>query len=163
MPRKKKTYRGTGFMPDEPNWDRLRAAGGEWLLGKFMAMNEVELENGVNLCCYKHIDSRRSLHLDPELNAYLYFFDDRKPGESGRYKPVPLDEAFALVVLQPEFADGWFERGRSDRPWIVDEDGNEVEEGDSDYEVSRFEERMANERWERHRALLSGSPVPGGE
>lgn len=153
MAKRTKKLRGTGVMPAEPNWDPLERAVIHWLAGSFMAMHEVELKNGVRLCCYKHIDTRRSLHLDEDLNAYLHSFDERKLDEPGYYEQVSLREAFDLVVLQPEFELGWIERGRSDR-LVYDEEGNEVR-GDEPYTVTRFEQRLAGERWEALRAPLA--------
>jgi hypothetical protein len=148
MPKKTKLLEGKTWLPDEPNWDPLGRAASAWLLEQFMAMHEVDLQNGVRVCCYKHIDTRRSLHLDADLNAYLYSFDERNLDHPGHYEQVPLREAFGLVVLQPEFADGWYERGRFDRPPAVDDDGNEIEDNDF-YEVGPFEEHLTLQRWRR--------------
>jgi hypothetical protein len=154
MPKKPKYLEGKSSMPDEPDWDPLSRAASEWLLGDFMAMHEVELQNGVRVCCYKHIETRRSLHLDADLNAYLYSFDERDLDGPGHYERVSLRETFGLVVLQPEFAHGWFERGRLDRPWSYDDDGNEVEPEEEPYVVSRFEESLAFRRWCERREIL---------
>jgi hypothetical protein len=155
MAREPKKIKGTTVLPDEPNWEPLRRAASEWLLGQFMAMFEVDLKIGKRVCCYKHVDTRRSLHVDEELNVFVYCFDERRPEREGHYERVSLDEAFALVLLQPEFVDGWIERGRFDRPSRVDELGEEIYDEDEDedepYYVSRFEERMAIERWGRLR------------
>lgn len=71
---KRSTQRGS-FIPEKPNWEPLERAVVQWLAGQFMAMHEVELKNRAHVCCYKHIDTRGSLHLDPDLNAFLYSFD----------------------------------------------------------------------------------------
>lgn len=158
----RRTRARTEFVvPDEPNWDPLERAVVRWLAGRFMAMGEVVLNDGAHVCCYKHCDTRRSLHLDADLNAYLYSFDDRSRAP-GWYERVSLDEALSLVVLQPEFEDGWIERGRFDRPWRVDEEGNEVERDEDDIPpVTYWEVRMAEEAWQRGRAWRS--EVAGGE
>lgn len=150
MAKAKKKLRGTGVMPAEPNWDPLERAAVHWLAGSFMAMHEVELKNRVRLCCYKHIDTRRSLHLDEDLNAYLYSFDERKLEDPGHYEQVPLQEAFELVVLQPEFEHGWIDRGRYDRVEYDDEGGGI--ERDEPYPVTPFEQRLAFDRWQESRA-----------
>lgn len=153
MAKRTKKLRGAELMPAEPNWAPLERAVVHWLAGSFMAMHEVELKNGVRLCCYKHIDTRRSLHLDEDLNAYLYCFDELKLDDPGYYERVSLREAFELVVLQPEFEDGWIERGRYDRV-EYDDEGNEV--GNSEpYVATRFEQRLAGERWQALRAPLA--------
>lgn len=153
MPREPKKIKGTTVLPDEPNWEPLRRAAAEWLLGQFMAMHEVDLKIGKRVCCYKHVDTRRSLHIDEQLNAFVYCFDERRPGP-GHYERVSLDEAFALVLLQPAFEDGWIEHRRFDRPWRVDEEGNDIEPEDDDIAaqvgfISYWEERMALEAWQR--------------
>lgn len=161
MAKRTKKLRGEAVMPEEPNWDPLERAVAQWLPGQFMAMHEVQLTNGARLCAYKHIDTRRYLHLDAKLNAYRYACDERSDRDG--YEPIPLDEAFASVLLQPEFEIGWFERGRFDRR-SFDDEGNEIEDRGVIGFVSRYEERVASERWSELRAPLPDlSRMPGGD
>lgn len=153
MAREPKKIKGTTVVPSDPNWEPLRRAASKWLLGKFMAMHEVDLKIGTRVCCYKHIDTRRSLHVDEDLNAFVYCFDERRPGP-GHYARVSLDEAFALALLHPAFEDGWIEHRRFDRPWRVDEEGNDIEPEDDHIDaqvgfVTYWEERKAFEAWKR--------------
>ena len=161
MATKPKKLRGDTVLPDEPNWDPLERAVAQWLPGQFMAMHEVRITNGRRLCAYKHIDTRRYLHLDAELNAYRYGHDNRS--HRAFYDPISLDEAFALVLLQPEFEDGWVEGCRFSRPAGYDEEGNEIEDDRYGF-FSYYEERIADERWRKLRARFEpDSDVPGGE
>lgn len=113
----------------------------------------LDLKIGTRVCCYKHVDTRRSLHVDEDLNAFVYCFDERRPGP-GHYARVSLDEAFALALLHPAFEDGWIEHRRFDRPWRVDEEGNDIEPEDDHIDaqvgfVTYWEERKAFEAWKR--------------
>ena len=45
---------------------------GEELAGEFMWMFEVQLDSDVRLDAYKHIDTRRYVHLDPSGATYVY-------------------------------------------------------------------------------------------
>lgn len=56
-------------------------------------------------------------------------------------------------MLQPEFAHGWFERGRFDRPFADDDEGNEIEE-EASYEVGIIEQNMAHRAWRERRKAL---------
>lgn len=143
-------------VPDEPDWAPLERAAVEWLCGGFMAMEEAQLRNGAYVRCYKHRDTRRSLHLDADLDAYVYSYDPRRPGASGKYERVSVHEAFARVVLLPQFEDGWIARGQFDRPWRVNEDGGEIEPAEDDCcSPSSFELLMAEECWERRNLDLA--------
>lgn len=146
--RSRRTTERETVWRDEPNWDPLQRAAIEWACGPFMAMEEVLLRNGARVWCYKHSRTRRSLHLAEDLEAYLFSYDPRRPGTSGCYERVSLDEAFGRVLLQPQFESGWLAHRAFDRPWQVDEDGVEIEplEDDRGF-ITGFEERMADERW----------------
>jgi hypothetical protein len=108
---KKKYLTGRAVHPDEPNWEPLRKVGGEWLLANFMAMFEVELETGVRLCAYKHIDTRRYVHLDPDGNAFQYV---SAGAHQGAYKKWPFWEAFDQAIRDADFEMGWISRARLD-------------------------------------------------
>jgi hypothetical protein len=86
---------GTGFDGDtvqghDPEWGPLLATVGEALVGDFMWMHEVELENGTEVQAYKHIDTRRYVHLDAAGRAYAY-------ESPGRYRGVPVADALREV------------------------------------------------------------------
>ena len=57
---------------ENPVWEPLIAVLGELLVGRFMWMAKLRLEDGTSLHAYKHHWTRRYLHLDPEGNAYAY-------------------------------------------------------------------------------------------
>ena len=59
-------YRGEMMQGETPEWQPLLDAVGEELTGDFMWMFEVRLLDGTPLQAYKHIDSRRYLHLAPD-------------------------------------------------------------------------------------------------
>jgi len=130
---KKKYLSGTSVFPQEPTWEPLRDFGGEWLLGNFMAMFEVELETGTRLYAYKHIDTRRYIHIDSDGNAYVYV---GAGPHAGKYKPLPFWEAFDQVIRDADFETGWISRAHYERG------PEEDEEADLDtgrrWPVSRF-------------------------
>jgi hypothetical protein len=70
---------------DSPDWRPLSRVMDEGLLETFMWMFEVELEDGTRLHAYKHIWTRRYVHLDAGGAAYCY------DGEVDAYRPVALD------------------------------------------------------------------------
>jgi hypothetical protein len=59
-----------------PDWEPLLEQA-RILVGDFMWMFSVELEDGRRLQAYKHIWTRRYLHLDGDGGAYVYTDDDR--------------------------------------------------------------------------------------
>ena len=63
---------GTATQGRKPKWRPLLDAVGEELAGDFMWMFEVDLANGTPLQAYKHVDTRRYLHLDPHGAAFVY-------------------------------------------------------------------------------------------
>lgn len=82
---------------DAPEWEPLLRVVGENLTSTFMWIYEVRTRSGARLYAYKHIDTRRYLHLDAEGNAYVYVPEDR-------YRPIPLADALESA-LRP-----WWER-----------------------------------------------------
>ena len=66
----KKGIAGEMLQCDEPDWLPLALVAGIDLLEDFMWMHEVRLSDGRRLHSYKHIDTRRYLHLDAEVNAF---------------------------------------------------------------------------------------------
>jgi hypothetical protein len=73
-----------------PDWRPLIEAVGEVVAGDFMWMFEVELTNGTRLQGYKHIDTRRYVHLDPDGAAFIFEPPDR-------YQSFPLPDVLAAV------------------------------------------------------------------
>jgi len=56
----------------------------------FMWMFEVELESGLRLHAYKHIETRKYLHLDKEGRAFVYLWPEEiiDTDEPGSYREV---------------------------------------------------------------------------
>ena len=77
---------------ETPNWDPLMEVVGPRVIGDFMWMHEVKLTDGRAVHAYKHIDTRRYIHLDEEGNAFVYT-------DSGRYKPMPAARVLAAVFM----------------------------------------------------------------
>ncbi len=72
---------------ERPVWEPLLALVGARIVRFFMWMNEVELDDGTLLQAYKHVATRRYLHLDEEGRAFGYV-------SRGRY--VQIDPLSAL-------------------------------------------------------------------
>ena len=83
---------------EHPIWEPLVAAVGERCAGDFMWMFEVELATGMRLQAYKHVDTRRYLHLGPDGEAFCFV-----PRES--YRRVVLSQLVAEAL-----AVSWEER-----------------------------------------------------
>jgi hypothetical protein len=64
---------------ETPHWDPLMEVVGPRVIGDFMWMHEVKLTDGRAAHAYKHIDTRRYIHLDEEGNAFVYT-------DSGRWR-----------------------------------------------------------------------------
>jgi hypothetical protein len=82
---------------------------GEQVTGDFMGMYEVELDDGTHLQVYKHIDTRRSVHLAADGTAYYYEPPDR-------YVRIAAGRVFAEVfrhlprlagVTEEQIAASW--------------------------------------------------------
>jgi len=82
---------GKAVQGERPEWEPLIAIAEE-LVGEFMWMFEVAMENGDSVHAYKHSDTRRYLHLGESGTAYRYLGD-------GSYEGVDLagllDEALS--------------------------------------------------------------------
>jgi hypothetical protein len=85
---------------ERPVWGPLVEVVGEELAGTFMWMNEEELEDGVVLQAYKHIDTRRYLYLSEGGYAYEY-------AACGGLVPVRLDFAVQDVLCLWSILHGW--------------------------------------------------------
>ena len=83
-------YKGEDAQDNKPVWGPLFGVLGEEVGGDFMWMYEVELEDGTLLQAYKHIDTRRYVHLDPCGRAFVYESPDR-------YRPFPVADVLAAV------------------------------------------------------------------
>ena len=68
------SFTGATHPEGEPGWGPLERLADDdpLLLGRFMWMGEVRLSDGRRLQSYKHIDTRRYLHLSEELAAFEY-------------------------------------------------------------------------------------------
>lgn len=75
---------------EQPNWEPLLALVGPVVVDWFMWMFEVELADGARLQAYKHIDTRRHLHLAGDGRAFLYCPDSR-------YREIPPQQAIDLA------------------------------------------------------------------
>lgn len=76
---------------EEPDWRPLARLMGEELVSSFMWMHEVEMPAGERFQAYKHIDTRRYLHVDLSGNAVAYVGGER-------YRPVALSAALEQVL-----------------------------------------------------------------
>lgn len=72
-----RTWTGEIAQYESPNWAPLRDLVGEEIVGDFMWMFEVALSDGSRLQAYKHIDTRRYIHLDSDAEAFAYVEPDR--------------------------------------------------------------------------------------
>ena len=75
----------TGRMSqgDRPDWRPLTRVMDEELVGTFMWMYEVETSTSLRIQAYKHIFTRRYVHLDQDGRAWAWVGGDR-------YRRVPL-------------------------------------------------------------------------
>jgi hypothetical protein len=85
-----RVYRGTSTQGERPDWGPLLEAVGEQVTGDFMWMFEVVLTDGTSLQAYKHIDTRRYIHLGSDGEAFVYESSDR-------YRRFPAADVLAAV------------------------------------------------------------------
>ncbi len=83
---------------DDPVWEPLVAAVGGHRAGWFMWMCAIELVDKTKVHLYKHISTRRSLHLAEDGRAFAYM------GEK-QYREYDRDELVELVHLGWDPAD----------------------------------------------------------
>jgi len=77
MPRNP-TIHGTLGRLDRPVWQPLLDLVGEFLIGDFMWMCEIDLDDGSVIHAYKHSATRRYLHLHGhDGRAFVYLDPDR--------------------------------------------------------------------------------------
>lgn len=72
-----RTWRGKNTNRDAPDWAPLCHLVGEEVVGAFMWMFEVELSDGTRLQAYKHVDTRRYIHLASDGSAFANQSPDR--------------------------------------------------------------------------------------
>jgi hypothetical protein len=94
---REKGIEGQMHQYETPDWLPLALIAGIDLLEDFMWMHEVRLSDDRRLHAYKHIDTRRYLHLDDGANAFAY-------DEDGRYRPIELWSALR-GALSPLWRD----------------------------------------------------------
>jgi len=87
---KTRVYRGKSEQGERPEWGPLLNAVGEQVIGDFMWMYEVVLTDGTALQVYKHIDTRRSVHLASDGTVFVFEPPDR-------YRRFPAADVFAEV------------------------------------------------------------------
>ena len=73
----KRTLRGRRSQCRNPNWTALETLIRDEVLGRFMWMGEIRLEDGKPLHAYKDRVSRRYLHLAEDGRIFVYAQDDR--------------------------------------------------------------------------------------
>jgi hypothetical protein len=93
--------RGPIGEADQPDWRPLRRLLPDALVETFMWMFEVALRDGRRIHAYKHIETRRYLHIDIRGDAFYYTAE-------GRYRPIELSTLLE-AVLRP----WWEELGAS--------------------------------------------------
>jgi hypothetical protein len=84
------SQRGRTTQGEEPDWGPLLDAVGRYVVSDFMWMFEVELSDGTRLQAYKHIDTRRYVHLAADGATFAFNPPDR-------YDPVSKTDAFRAV------------------------------------------------------------------
>jgi hypothetical protein len=89
---KDRVYRGELAQYEEPEWGPLLDAVGEEVVGDFMWMSEIELDDGRRVQAYKHRDTRRYIHLDEDGEAFVY-------ESRGRYRSVPAADVLTAVFV----------------------------------------------------------------
>ena len=87
---------GRSLRGDDPDWAPLEALLGLDLVGAFMWMFELELEDGVRVHSYKHIATRCYIHLAVDGRTFVYV-------PPSRYREIPPAQAIELAFA------GWEE------------------------------------------------------
>ena len=81
---------GTVAQYDEPEWAPLESLVGLFLAGWFMWMHEIRLDDGAAVHAYKHIATRRYMHLAEDGRAFVYC-------SGGAYCEITPHRAIALA------------------------------------------------------------------
>jgi hypothetical protein len=104
---------GDDAQYDEPVWEPLIRVVGDRLVGTFMWMHELVLEDGTALHAYKHIWTRRYLYLTNSGAAFEYT-------RCGTYARTRLDYALQAALCNWWTLAGWDEEdARAVRDAIV--------------------------------------------
>jgi hypothetical protein len=93
----------TGHMldGDDPTWEPLLAAVGGHHAAWFMWMYEIELADETRVHAYKHVSTRRYMHLCENGRAFEYVGEDR-------YREIDPDDAADIALPLPsENLLGW--------------------------------------------------------
>ncbi len=85
-----KTFKGVSEQGERPEWGPLIELVGEERVVDFMWMYEVRLEDETKVHVYKHVETRRCLHLASGCRAYFYT-------RSGRYQRTPVASLIPVV------------------------------------------------------------------
>ena len=83
---------GTVVQTNEPSWKALVTLLGGQLAGWFMWTHELRLGDGTRVDAFKHVATRRYVHLAPDLRAFRYRPD-------GKYTQIELVPAIAEAFL----------------------------------------------------------------
>jgi hypothetical protein len=75
---------------EEPDWQPLLDLVGVELVGWFMWMTEIELDDETRVHAYKHHCTRRYFHLGVDGRAYVYV-------PRGRYREIDRQEAIDVA------------------------------------------------------------------
>jgi hypothetical protein len=86
----RRTRKGTITQDEQPDWEPLRGIAGDELLAYFMWMYQVTFRDGTALHVYKHIHTRRYLHLTRDGRAFVYVGDER-------YRPADPAHLFMAI------------------------------------------------------------------
>jgi len=85
------SIRGETSQYNRPVWGPLLNLLGDELVGDFMWMHEVKLVTGESVHAYKHVDTRRCIHLSEGGRAYQYVDD-------GKYRTIPGLKAAGMAL-----------------------------------------------------------------
>lgn len=83
----------------EPEWAPLLDLAPDHI-DDFMWMFEVELESGLRLHAYKHIETRKYLHLDKEGRAFAYLWTGEACDDDPGYREVDPRRMLKEVLRQ---------------------------------------------------------------
>jgi hypothetical protein len=96
-----RVVRGSSTGNYEPDWEPLLELA-EDHIDDFMWMFEVELESGLRLHAYKHVETRKYLHLDKEGRAFVYLWSGEICDEDPGYREVDPQRILKEVLRHRE-------------------------------------------------------------
>jgi len=85
---------GRTVQYEQPDWGPLLRVVGQHLARRLMWMAEIELRDGTRVHAYKHIDTRRYLHLDTSGRAFAFRQD-------ASYREFPTFAAVICAFSKP--------------------------------------------------------------